>query len=259
MKQEYRMSTPRTSRRTLLKGTIAGVAGVAATSGIVGGGLYLSSRLGSVHAAGGGDSGVMTNLTNGNMQGNRATTQGTVTPQGKMNAIQNILNIAITAEMLGITFYKHALAHAGNFDLSTRALLDLKAALKEEQLHQQFLAQHGARPLTRKFSFPSGKKTFVQFDAFIKTQQLLETTFVAAYLAATKEFAQLGRPDLAQIAAQIAAIEAEHRAVGRAIGGMAPANNRAFSQVLIKQVADAPKALQHAGFPNPVNNNAFMY
>ncbi len=258
MKPDYRMSRARTSRRSLLKGTVAGVAGVAATTGLVGGGVYLSSRLGNAHAAGGGDAGVKANLTNNNMQG-AMTTQGTVIPQGNVNALQGILNVAVTAEMLAVTFYKHALAHARNFDLSSRGFLDLEAALKEEQLHQRFLAQHGARPLTNKFSFPSGKRTFEQFDAFIKTQQLLENTFVAAYLAATKEFAQLGRPDLAQAAAQIGSIEAEHRAIGRALSGIAPANNRAFSQLSLNQVADAPKALQHAGFLNPGTNNVYMY
>lgn len=176
-----------------------------------------------------------------------------------MKAIQNILNIAVTAEMLGVTFYKHALVHAGSFNLSEKARLDLKAAMIEEQLHQQFLAQHGAKPLTNKFSLPFGRRTFEQLETFIKTQQLLEIIFVAAYLTAIKEFAQLGRPDLAQIAAQIGSVEAEHRAIGRAIGGMTPANNRAFSQVLLKQVADAPKTLQQAGFLNPSDNNVYMY
>jgi Ferritin-like domain len=257
MKPTFRMSSPRTSRRSLLKGTAAGVAGVAATSGFVGSGLYLFSRLGSAHASSGGDSGVMTDL-NTNKPG-PASTRGSGTTQSQIKAIQNILNIAVTAEMLGVTFYKQALVHAGSFNLSEKARLDLKAALIEEQLHQQFLAQQGAKPLTNKFSLSFGRRTFEQFETFIKTQQLLEIIFVAAYLAAIKEFAQLGRPDLAQIAAQIGSVEAEHRAIGRAIGGMTPANNRAFSQVLLKQVADTPKALQQAGFLNPSGNNAYIY
>lgn len=251
MKPQYRTSTSRTSRRSMLKGTVAGVAGLAATTGLVGGGLYLSSRQGHAGAAGVGDSGVTQNqLQNNQMQNN--TVKATA-------AIQNILNIAVTAEMLGVTFYKRTLANANNLDLGPNARRDIQAALLEEQLHQRFLMQQGAKPLTKMFSFPFGRNTFLDFNAFIKTQQLLESTFVAAYLAATKEFALLGRADLAQIASQIGGVEAEHRVIGRVIGGMAAANNRAFEQVLLKNVADAPNVLKKAGFLTPVNNNGYRF
>jgi len=245
MKSQYHTSASRSSRRSLLKGTVAGVAGIAATSGLIGGGLYLSSKQGSAGAAGIGDSGVTPKQTQNN--------------KNNAMAIQNILNIAVTAEMLGVTFYKRVLAHADRFDFSRNARLDLEAALIEEQIHQKFLMQQGAKSLTHMFSFPFGERTFREFDAFFQTQQLLEATFVAAYLAATKEFTLMGRADLAQIASQIGGVEAEHRAIGRAIGGLAPANNRAFEQLLLKRVADAPAVLTNAGFLTPSNSNSYGY
>jgi len=249
MKSQFHTAAARSSRRSLLKGTVAGVAGIAATSGLIGGGLYLSSKQGSAGAAGIGDSGVTPNQAQNNKNNVQANAM----------AIQNILNIAVTAEMLGVTFYKRVLTHADRVDLGRNARLDLQAALIEEQIHQKFLMQQGAKSLTHMFSFPFGERTFREFDAFIQTQQLLEATFVAAYLAATKEFALMGRADLAQIASQIGGVEAEHRAIGRAIGGLAPANNRAFEKLLLKRVADAPAVLKNAGFLTPSNNNSYGY
>ena len=248
MKPQYR--TSRTSRRSMLKGTVAGVAGLAATGGLVGGGLYLTSKQNGANAAGIGDSGTnRTQLQNNAVQN----------PKANAAAIQNILNIAVTAEMLGVTFYKRVLMNADNLDLGPNARRDIQAALIEEQLHQKFLMQQGAKPLTSMFSFPFGRNTFLDFNAFFKTQQLLESTFIAAYLAATKEFGMMGRGDLAQIASQIGGVEAEHRVIGRVIAAKAPANNVGFEQVTLKRVADAPNVLKNAGFLTPANNNSWGY
>jgi hypothetical protein len=164
------------------------------------------------------------------------------------STIQTILNIAVTAEHLGVTFYALALRHADWLDLNNTARRDLKAALIEEAIHLKFLLSQGAHPLTTRFSFPHGDDTFRHFNWFISTQQLLETLFTAAYIAAIKEFAQLTRPDLAQVAAQIGTVEAEHRVMGRAIAGLTPANNHAFSPALLKRVADAPAVMKKLGF-----------
>src|SRR5215467_567349 len=101
MKPKYHAGT---SRRSMVKGTIAGIAGLSTTAGLIGGGIILSQqgKPNSAHAA-----------------ANR----------NAVDSIQTILNIAITAEELGITFYTHVLAHAGILGLSEAAFLDLRAAL----------------------------------------------------------------------------------------------------------------------------------
>jgi Ferritin-like domain len=240
MKSKYAGIPHRASRRSVLKGSVVGAAGVAGVAGLVGAGIFISEQgqHGDAHAAYGQDSSYR---------------------YGAPDSIQTILNIAATAEQLGITFYTLALKNADELDLNNTARVDLKAAKVEEQIHRKFLLANGAKPLTNKFSFPYGDDTFNNFHRFIKVQQLLETLFVAAYIAAAKEFAMLGRPDLVQAAMQIGTIESEHRAVGRAIAGLQPANNRAFSPALLKKVGDAPNVLKQKGFLNPSYGNSYYY
>lgn len=212
------------SRRTLLKSAAAGVAGIAAisTSGLAYAKSYTSKR-------------------------------------PTADSIVSILTVARTAEQLAVTFYSNGIANADKLGLSGNNLEYFKAALVEEQIHQQFFAANGGQSLADKFSFPEGAKTFTDLKTFIATQQQLEGVFDSAFLAAILEFAQLGRPDLAQIAGQIATVESEHRALGRAIGGLIPADNWAFTPVLIATVGDAPALVQKAGYLSPTSDNSYTY
>ncbi len=242
MKSKYAGIPQRSSRRSVLKGSIVGAAGIAGVAGLVGAGIVISEQgqHGDAHAAYGQDSSHSYKY-------------------GAPDSIQTIINIAVTAEQLGVTFYALALKNADELELGKTARADFKAAKVEEQIHRKFLLANGAMPLTNKFSFPYGDDTFRDFSRFIKVQQLLETLFVAAYIAAAKEFAMLGRPDLVQAAMQIGTIESEHRAVGRAIAGLQPANNRAFSPALLKKVGDAPNVLKQKGFLSPTYGNSYYF
>jgi hypothetical protein len=232
-KSPYLAST-RSSRRSVLKGAMVGTAGVAGVAGLAAAGVIFTqpkNEKTAAHAA------------------------ALVSP----DSVQTILNIAATAETLAVLFYTQGLAHANKLFLSTPAFLDLEAALLEEITHLNFLLKQGAKPLTKTFSFPKGADTFKDLGKFIQTQQTLETLFVAAYIVAAKEFAMAQRPDLVQIAGQIGAIEAEHRALGRAIGGLRPADNEAFAPVHLKKVSDAPTVLKNTGFLTPKKGNTFTY
>jgi hypothetical protein len=241
MKPKNSGLAPRSSRRSMLKGTIAGVTGLAATGGIVAAGvIYTHQEDPNAHAA-------------------SATSSYGYNAKATKAAIQNILNIAITAEELAVVFYSNVIKNANHLGFSNAGFLDIEAALFEEQIHQTFLAKQGAKALTNTFSFPFGNNTFTNFNHFITVQQKLEALFVAAYIAAGKEFAMLGRPDLVQIAAQIGGVEAEHRVLGRALGGMRPVNNRAFETLLVKTVADAPAVLKNGGFLAPKYGNTFEF
>ncbi|SRR5579884_629118 len=243
MNAKNRQLTSRSSRRSVLKGTIVGATGLAATGGIAAGAFFVAAKSSGstgAHAAGADDS-------------------YSYNHYNSPDSIQTILNVAATAETLAVTFYKNVLNNADRLDLGNTARKDLQAALVEEAIHLAFLKKQGAKPLTTRFSFPYGWDTFHRFDRFIKTQQLLEAHFVAAYLAAVKEFAMLNRPDLALVASQIGGVEAEHRAVGRAIGGMTPANNRVFETALLNKVSDAVTALKKNGFLSPSHNSYWDY
>ncbi len=180
-------------------------------------------------------------------------------------AVKAILTVARTAEQLAITFYRTGLEHADELELRRVDRMNLRAALIEEQLHQQFFTAGGGASLADTFSFPQGADTFTDLETFINTQQQLEGVFDSAFLAAVKEFSILGEHRLAQIAAQIACIESEHRALGREILGrrrnedFMPADNWAYAPVLVKKVADAPQLVKDAGYLSPTGENSYQY
>ena len=179
--------------------------------------------------------------------------------RANVTSAATILTVARTAEQLAVTFYSNGIANADKLNITGDNLEYLKAALVEEQIHQQFFTAAGGKSLADTFSFPQGPATFTDLKTFIATQQQLEGVFDSAFLAAIAEFAVLGRPDLAQISGQIATIESEHRALGRAIGGLVPADNWAFTPVFLAAVGDAPALVQKAGYLSPVSGNSYMY
>lgn len=181
------------------------------------------------------------------------------------DALTTIFTIARTAEQLAVTFYSNAIASAvaGRLSLQRGVQLDsIIAAAIEEQIHEEFFAAAGGSALANSFSFPQGQFTFTDLRAFINAQQQLEGVFDAAFIAAVYEFAQAGRPDLAQIAAEIAMVEAEHRVLGRNIAAEAliaqsdgssydPPNNLAFGLLTLEAVGDAPAIVTAAGYLGP--------
>ncbi len=231
------------SRRGILKGAAFAVTGLAAGAA----GMLYGTKL--THAAA--FQPASPNLA--------AQGRGQLNPGKVQDTIVSILTVARTAEQLAVTFYSNGIANADKLGISGDKLEYLKAALVEEQIHQQFFTANGGTSLAETFSFPQGAKTFTDLTTFISTQQELEGVFDSAFLAAVVEFAQINRPDLAQIAAQIACIEAEHRALGRAIGGLSPADNWAFTPVMLGSVGDAPALVTKAGYLSPVSGNSYTY
>ncbi|GAC1423977.1 MAG: hypothetical protein PVS3B3_11490 [Ktedonobacteraceae bacterium] len=234
--------TARRSRRTLLKGA-AGAAGVAVAGASI---LSVSPAYAKFAHP-------------GNEVTGQQNQQVYRTSQQTADSIVDILTVARTAEQLAVTFYTNGIANADKLGITGDNLAYLKAALVEEQIHQQFFAANGGKSLADTFSFPQGPQTFTDLKTFIATQQQLEGVFDSAFLAAIMEFAQLGRPDLAQIAGQVATVESEHRALGRVIGGLVPADNWAFTPVLVTSVGAAPALVQKAGYLSPMSGNSYTY
>lgn len=170
-----------------------------------------------------------------------------------------ILTVARTAEQLAVTFYSNGIANASQLGVSGNNLNDLKSFLVEEQIHQQFFAANGGSSLAETFSFPHGAQTFTDLNTFIATQQQLEGVFDSAFLAAVLEFAQMGRPDLAQLSAQIAMVEEAHRVLGRRLGSLNPSENEVFAPALLATVGDAPALVQKAGYLSPTSGNSYTY
>lgn len=169
-------------------------------------------------------------------------------------SVQEIINIAVTAEAFAVTALGGALDNAANGTLALNAeqIQTLTAARAEEQAHYQFLITSGAKPLTTTFTVPD-PKIVTDVPTFLKTLITLEEAFIAAYLAAAQEFATLGEARLAQVALQIGAVEAEHRAGVRFYAIQAGVisgtpNDVAFEKALFTSVGQAAATLQQLGF-----------
>ena len=169
-------------------------------------------------------------------------------------SVQDIINVAVTAEAFAVTLLGLALdsAAAGTLALEEDAVGSLVAARAAEQAHYDVLVAAGAVPVTTTFTVPDGN-LLTDPAEFYPTLVSLEEAFVAAYLTAAQTFVTLGEPDLAQIALQIGAVEAEHRAGVRffainadAIDGVA--NDVAFEKSLFASVSEAADLLTELGF-----------
>jgi Ferritin-like domain len=171
---------------------------------------------------------------------------------------QTILNVAVTAEAFACTHYARALTTTLFNDVQVSYL---RAGLESELNHLEFLTANGAQMLTNQFYFPKG--TFDSALNFSQVTATAETVFVAAYLAATCRFAELGQATLAATAAQIAVVEGQHLAVVRIIGGEL-ANNVTLGKALFSQVSDAVPVIAslldgEAGVLGPMEPDAVLF
>lgn len=172
-------------------------------------------------------------------------------------SVTSILNIAATAETAAVTALYNVHVAVGKGKLNTSGVAVpantlvsiVRAALREEQDHLSFLMGAGAKPLYTSFSFPSN--IFTKATDTLTFFEAAETIFVAAYMAANREFAYAGHNNLAQYAYQIGGVESEHRALMRAGLGQMPANNKSFETNLYRKVADAAAELGKLGIFKP--------
>lgn len=156
--------------------------------------------------------------------------------------LTTIINLAATAELFATTHYLAAINNAEALGFGEAQLNYMKAGFIAEQDHLELLMSLGAEPVVTEFYVP--ETLFSDVALFAATSEVAETTFVAAYLAATRIFAST--PDAVAFAvttAQIAAVEAEHRALMRQIGGSL-ANNISYAQYQFDNVSDAVPVLQ---------------
>lgn len=169
-------------------------------------------------------------------------------------SVSDIINIAATAEAMAVSLLGAAIAGAsgytnadGSKGLAAPLVTILKGAQAAEQFHYMYLTGAGAKPLTLTFNIPDPKIATDMVTLF-KTIETLEAAFIAAYMAAAKEFAQMNNPGLVKVAMQIGGVEGEHRALARlALGDTLP-HNLAFEVAEFNTVGDAAAALQKLGF-----------
>jgi hypothetical protein len=166
-----------------------------------------------------------------------------------------IINLAATAELFATTHYLAGINNAEALGLDEIELAYLKAGFLAEQDHLELLVSLGAVPVVTEFFVP--ETLFSDRALFSAISEVAETTFVGAYLAATRIFAAAGNAPFAVSTAQIAAVEAEHRAFMRRLGGRL-ATNLSYAGFVLNNVSDAVPVLQPfldgsgEGFVGPV-------
>lgn len=175
-----------------------------------------------------------------------------------------IIGVALTAEFLAVTTITNVLNNAAALGLNAATTTTFQAILAEEAIHVRYLQAYGATPAygtdaQAAFSYPSGAKTFTDVPTLANTLVLLESAFVAAYMAATREFAADARADLAQLTYQIGAVEAEHRTLARVVGGFVPYSDLAFQSNLLPSVVAGATFLSNQGFLTPTAGNTYNY
>lgn len=174
--------------------------------------------------------------------------------QDNENDVETIVNLAATAELIACTHYYRVLTDS-NIALAPDEIEMLKGFLDAELQHLELLYLNAATPVTNRFYLPTD--VYNDREQFSLITEQLETTFIAAYLAATRQFAQLGFPLLAATSAQVSAVEQEHLALVRGIGGRRP-NNVALARALFFNITEAVPALQpflerSSGYTGPVS------
>lgn len=221
----------RSSRRLLLRGTVAGAAGLLVT-GITG--ALSATSVVQAHA-------VHTEVASGSAE------------------LTKFFSILATGEGLFATFYRLGIAHHKQLGINGDALNALEAIRVEEEIHRRFAIANGGVPATLHFSFPHGKDTFEDRALFLETQQLAEELTNGALLAFIKDTAKMGMPRLAQLGGQLMQVEGGHRVVGRVIMDANPWDNWAFGPVVLDNFLQVPAAVKAAGFLSPRPGNDFEY
>jgi hypothetical protein len=158
--------------------------------------------------------------------------------------ISEIIDAAVTAEALAVTYLTGLVENAGTIGIPASLVPVLQAANQAEYDHYQALRSLGAKPLTETFWAPNS--FFASSNAVFATIEYAETQFVNAYLIAVTAFAKAGDNKLARYAAEILGTEAEHRALARFAQGKLP-NNVGFEAYEIHSIGGIVKALEAAG------------
>jgi Ferritin-like domain len=157
------------------------------------------------------------------------------------DTVQTIIDTAAIAEGLAVTTYYHGIRSRAVFDQLSDQKPYLKGALSEEHQHLKTLVGAGAAVPPEKYHYPAGM--FGSAKEFATVVVELERAFISAYGAAVTRFCELNQPTLANLAARILGVEAEHRVLARDILGRPLPNDLCLEPALFRCVSDAAGAL----------------
>jgi hypothetical protein len=179
----------------------------------------------------------------GSKKAAKTTTVAAAGSSKSSGEIPKLINTAITAEALAVTFLSGVITNLGSAAPIKPFVPVLKAANAAEYDHYKALQSLGAKPLTTKFWAPND--FFVPKNVF-PTIEVAETLFVNAYLIAVTTFATAGTNDYARYAGEILGTEAEHRTLARFAQGKLP-NDVGFEDYSITSIDGIVAGLEKAG------------
>jgi rubrerythrin len=166
------------------------------------------------------------------------------------DTVQDILNIACTAELLAVTLYVHAVS-AGSQLPDVNSVHNqnyFQAAITQEYEHLTYLESLGGKALAKKFYFP--ENMFTDESVFFSTAITLEEYFISAYIAAAMDFSgayssgiTTASPAMIGLAVQVAGVECEHRALLGVAANINPPNGVIIESALLTSVSDATTPL----------------
>lgn len=171
-----------------------------------------------------------------------AATPSAAFAKSSADDVSTIVNTAITAEALAVTYLTGLIENASKTGVG-KFVDVLKAANAAEYDHYKALKGLGAKPLTTKFWAPDA---FFKPGEPFKVLETAETLFVDAYLIGASTFVAAGKADLARYAGEIGAVEAQHLALVRFAQNKLP-NDRAFQAYPIRNINGIVAALEKAG------------
>jgi hypothetical protein len=127
----------------------------------------------------------------------------------------------------------------------------LRRRVRRELDHWLFINQHWS-PATTRFWIPDGffggAGDALDLTAVGESVAGGEHLFVNTYLIGVTTFAAAGRSKYARYAAELAAVESEHRVLGQALAGASPPNDLGFAEFEFDRVSQIAAAAKSAGF-----------
>ncbi|MGH2856042.1 MAG: ferritin-like domain-containing protein [Solirubrobacteraceae bacterium] len=171
-----------------------------------------------------------------------AALPGTALAMGSASAVGALIDTAVTAEALAVTYLTGLIENASKTGV-TKFVPILKAINAAEYDHYKALKSLGAKPVTTKFWAPDA--IFKPGNVF-PTLEAFETLFVDAYLIGVTTFVKAGKADYARYAGEIGGVEAQHLALARFAENKLP-NDRSFQSYAIKDLGGIVKAIEKAG------------
>ena len=175
------------------------------------------------------------------------------------------LDALATYEAAAVTFLGVALQRAqdGSLDLGEDAITVLTAAQCQDEQHYHEMIAAGGQPLVAEFTI--GDELLADRTYLLVSILELKAIGIAGYMALCRAWADQGQLDQVEIGYQMGVIEAQHLALGQALVGLTPANDRAFARWLFVDAAEATDALRKlsllegpgasVAFPGPLDRS----